>query len=54
MFPNPTFAGEPVRFSATVVAVEGEAIVLAERVERLGDGAVVCEGEARYARGDSV
>jgi acyl dehydratase len=51
MFPNPTFTGEPVRFSATVVAVEGEAIVLAERVERLGDGAVVCEGEARYARG---
>lgn len=54
MFPNPTFSGEPVRFSATVVAVEGDAIVLAERVERLGDGAVVCEGEARYARGDGV
>jgi acyl dehydratase len=54
MFPNPTFSGEPVRFSATVVAIEGDAIVLAERVERLGDGAVVCEGEARYARGGGV
>ena len=54
MFPNPTFTGEPVRFSATVVAVEGDALVLAERVERLGDGAVVCEGEARYAPGGAA
>lgn len=54
MFPNPTFAGEPVRFSATVVAVEADAIVLAERVERLGDGAVVCEGEARYVAGGAA
>lgn len=50
-FPNPTFAGEPVRFAASVIAVDVDAVVLLQRAERLGDGAVVCEGEARYRIG---
>lgn len=47
MFPNPAFAGEPVRFVATVTAVEGDAVVLEQRATRGSDGAVVCQGSAR-------
>ena len=39
MFPNPTFAGEPVRFAATVTAVEGGSVLVRqeakERAERI-------------------
>lgn len=48
MFPNPTFVGEPVRFEATVTAIEADAVVVAQRAERTRDGAIVCEGTARY------
>lgn len=50
MFPNPTFAGEPVRFFAVVAAVEGDSVVVRQQAERLADGAIVCAGEARYRR----
>lgn len=51
MFPNPTFADEPVLFSATVTAADAAGIVVAQRATRLGDGAIVCEGVARYRPG---
>lgn len=43
-FPAPTYAGEPMRFSARV-AGEGDSITrVAVKAERLADGIVTCEG----------
>lgn len=47
VFPNPTFAGDPVRFEATCTGTAGH-VTFNHVVTRLSDGAVVCSGAARY------
>lgn len=48
IFPNPAFAGEPIRFSVAVTAAAGDELVLIQRAERVADTLVVCEGRARF------
>lgn len=53
MFPNPAYAGEALRFTATVEHAEGGRITFAVRIVRIADGAVTCEGRAEFAIGDN-
>jgi len=46
MFPNPAYAGEPLRFEVREIAADGSQRRLATRVTRIADGAVALEGEA--------
>jgi acyl dehydratase len=43
MYPAPTFAGEPMRFSAEIVARKPEGVEIAMRAVRMGDGVVTCD-----------
>jgi acyl dehydratase len=45
MFPNPAYAGEPLRFEVTQIAAAGDGRRLATRVSRVADGAVTLDGE---------
>lgn len=51
MFPNPAYADEPLRFSVRLEDVDGAAARVALLVERLGDGAVACEGDSEIELG---
>lgn len=53
MFPNPSYAGEALRFTATVEQAGSGRIALAVLVERVADGAVTCEGRVEFAAGDN-
>ena len=44
MFPAPTFADEPLRFSAEILSEENEHVITAIRCQRLNDDVVTCEG----------
>ena len=46
MFPAPTFADEPMRFSATVRSDDGRHLVAEINCERIEDGVITCAGEA--------
>ena len=45
MFPNPAYAGEPLRFEVTEIASEDDTRRLTTRVSRIADGAVTLDGE---------
>lgn len=47
MFPNPAYAGEPLRFEVLQTAADGGSRTLSTRVTRIADGAVALDGEAR-------
>lgn len=51
MFPAPTFAGEPMRFTVTVIGsdpLEGKAEISCElEVSRVSDDTVTCQGQAK-------
>lgn len=49
MFPNPSYAGEPHRFSLTETAATDGWRRLTTRVERVADGAVTLDGETEIA-----
>ncbi|MGI9260678.1 MAG: MaoC/PaaZ C-terminal domain-containing protein [Woeseiaceae bacterium] len=44
MFPAPTFAGEPMRFSAGIQRTEGTLTEVNLEVRRVADGEVTCQG----------
>jgi acyl dehydratase len=46
MFPNPAYANEPLRFVIGEDRKEEDRILLTTKVARLGDGAVVLEGQS--------
>ena len=46
MFPAPTYADEPMRFSATVKSDDGRHMVAEINCERIEDGQITCSGEA--------
>jgi len=48
--PAPTFADEPMRFSALVKADDGRHVVADISCERIDDGAITCAGEATMLR----
>jgi acyl dehydratase len=52
-FPNPSYAGEALRFTATVEQAGSGRIALTVMVERVADGAVTCEGRVEFAAGDN-
>jgi len=43
MYPAPTFADEPMRFSATVTARSDKGVVVTMRAARIADGVVTCD-----------
>ncbi|MDJ0653754.1 MAG: MaoC/PaaZ C-terminal domain-containing protein [Xanthomonadales bacterium] len=49
MFQAPTFADEPVRFEAEVVARENNRVTIALQSTRINDGQVTCIGETVVA-----
>lgn len=49
MFPAPTFAGETMRFDATVTRCDGRSAAIAFRIARAADGDVVCSADAEVA-----
>lgn len=49
MFPAPTYAGEPVRFTVSMIGGEQDCIDLGLEVRRVNDGVVTCQGTARAA-----
>ena len=49
MFPNPAYADEPLRFTATVESAAAGTATVAMRITRVADGAVTCEGRAELA-----
>lgn len=53
MFPNPAFADEALRFTATVEHAAEDRVALAIRVARVADDAVTCEGRVEFALGDT-
>jgi 3-hydroxybutyryl-CoA dehydratase len=50
MFPNPAFSDEPLRFEITELSSDGQQFVLATRVSRIADGAVVLDGRTTILR----
>ena len=52
MFPAPTFADEPMRFSANVKSDDGRHVVAEVNCERIEDGVVTCSGEATLLRAE--
>lgn len=44
MFPAPTFADEPLRFSAEILSEDNEQVTAAIRCQRVHDDVVTCEG----------
>lgn len=47
MFPAPTFADEPMQFTATVIANEENGVEFELKVKRIADDVVTCQGTAR-------
>ena len=52
MFPAPTFAGEPMRFSASIKSDDGRHVVAEMNCERIEDGVITCSGEATLLRAE--
>lgn len=50
MFTAPTYAGEPMRFCVVRDGERGADTAFALRCERVADGTVTCQGEARLRR----
>jgi len=51
MFPAPTYANEPMRFSAVRKSDDGRHVVAQISCERVDDGTITCAGEAILQRG---
>lgn len=49
IYPAPTFADEPMRFSATVSARAASGVVIVMTAERITDGAVTCDATGVFA-----
>jgi acyl dehydratase len=53
MFPAPTYAGEPMRFSVSITGTHGGEIPVAHDISmevlRIDDGVVTCQGRARVS-----
>ena len=49
MFPAPTFADEPVHFSAELRHVESSEVELSLEVRRVNDDEITCQGHCRVA-----
>jgi len=50
MFPAPTYAGEPMRFSVVRKSDDGRHVVADIGCERVADGTITCAGEATLLR----
>lgn len=46
VFPAPTYAGEPMRFLASLANAEGDGVTVNLRVSRAGCGTITCEGQS--------
>lgn len=53
MFPNPAYADEALRFTATVEEAASGHIALAIHIARVADNTVVCQGRAMLAIGEN-
>lgn len=49
IYPAPTFADEPMRFSATVSARTAAGVVIVMAAERIADGVVTCDAIGVFA-----
>ena len=49
MFPAPTFADEPMQFSAVLGQAEGSGVELSLEVRRVNDGEITCRGHCKVA-----
>ena len=49
MFPAPTFADEPMQFSAELGDAAGTGIELSLEVRRVNDGEITCQGHCKVA-----
>jgi acyl-CoA thioesterase FadM len=49
MFPAPTFADEPMQFSAKLRQAEGSEVELSLEVKRVNDGQITCQGHCKVA-----
>ncbi len=49
MFPAPTFADDPMRFSAEITQAEAAFTELSFEVSRVSDGEITCQGNCRVA-----
>lgn len=49
MYPAPTFANEPMRFTATVTARASANVVIVMRAARVADGVVTCDATGVFA-----
>ena len=49
MFPAPTFADEPMQFSAELRQAEGSGVELGLEVRRVNDGEITCQGHCKVA-----
>ena len=49
MFPAPTFADEPMHFSAELGQSEGSEVELSLEVRRVNDGEITCQGHCKVA-----
>ena len=54
MFPSPTYADEPMRFSATVKSDDGRHLVAEINCERIEDGVITCAGEATMLHAEHI
>jgi len=50
MFPAPTYAGEPMRFSVLRKSDDGRHVVAEVGCERVADGTITCAGETTLLR----
>ena len=50
MFSAPTYAGEPMRFEAILLAEEGERATIHLRVTRIADSVITCQGKTVLRR----
>ena len=49
MFPAPTFADEPMQFSAELREAAGAGVELSLEVRRVNDGEITCQGHCKVA-----
>ena len=49
MFPAPTFADEPMQFSAELRQAESSGVELSLEVRRVNDGEITCQGHCKVA-----
>ena len=49
MFPAPTYANEPMKFTVNTVGGAGNGNALELEVKRMDDGVVTCQGQARVS-----